>query len=89
MKLKNYVDKLGLKMSPSTRREWIEMELFDVAFVLFTSPSTRREWIEIATAIKITVFEKSPSTRREWIEIFSKSMSSHIKPVSLHAEGVD
>ncbi len=34
--------------SPSTRREWIEMDVGGAANILsVTSPSTRREWIEI------------------------------------------
>ena len=34
-------------MSPSTRREWIEMETDPDFDPNIKSPSTRREWIEI------------------------------------------
>ena len=33
--------------SPSTRREWIEMENWRLRNSVCASPSTRREWIEI------------------------------------------
>ena len=57
-------------MSPSTRREWIEIyKSLHIRFVI-RSPSTRREWIEIEDqGVKQTKASRSPSTRREWIEI--------------------
>ena len=32
---------------------------------------------------------RSPSMRREWIEIIIAQYEDYVKPVSLHAEGVD
>ena len=37
----------GGEESPSTRREWIEIQLLALYQQLEESPSTRREWIEI------------------------------------------
>ena len=34
-------------MSPSSRREWIEILIVALKSVFFGSPSSRREWIEI------------------------------------------
>ena len=59
-----------IQLSPSTRREWIEMALSTPARRTERSPSTRREWIEIALCVNgFCIIDTSPSTRREWIEI--------------------
>ena len=34
-------------MSPSMRREWIEISVLSIPILLPKSPSMRREWIEI------------------------------------------
>ena len=34
-------------LSPSMRREWIEMSIFFLTISSVSSPSMRREWIEI------------------------------------------
>ena len=34
-------------LSPSTRREWIEIDVCEIMYGITRSPSTRREWIEI------------------------------------------
>ena len=44
-------------MSPSMRREWIEIEKCARAYEKAESPSMRREWIEITT--KLLAKEKS------------------------------
>ena len=41
------VDVIDRLVSPSTRREWIEIRLGRYAIQFALSPSTRREWIEI------------------------------------------
>ena len=46
-------------LSPSTRREWIEIAPFTLQIVLSASPSTRREWIEIAITKDVAVNEIS------------------------------
>ena len=59
-------------MSPSIRREWIEMIDFKVLPKICWSPSIRREWIEMTVSKTIGGFHgKSPSIRREWIEMRS------------------
>ena len=56
--------------SPSTRREWIEINTPIHTSAYTQSPSTRREWIEIAHGTGLLDgVAQSPSTRREWIEI--------------------
>ena len=76
--------------SPSTRREWIEIDI----------KTTRRSYrsglpprggsglksrgTRIAGALS-----PSPSTRREWIEIRCPCRRKSPRFVSLHAEGVD
>ena len=77
-------------MSPSMRREWIEMEnRFGVSCVRM-SPSMRREWIEI---------KFGNQDRNTWISLppcGGSGLKFHIfcgpvivLYVSLHAEGVD
>ena len=75
--------------SPSTRREWIEIESAQEVRELGESPSTRREWIEILTQITHFLKMRSPSTRREWIEIGGAARHHPGGHVSLHTEGVD
>ena len=43
------------RMSPSTRRAWIEMLMVESTPSLYQSPSTRRAWIEIGGRERITV----------------------------------
>ena len=76
-------------ISPSTRREWIEIAFSRSAFSRSASPSTRREWIEISGKYASEKFETSPSTRREWIEIDDLLGGRTRAIVSLHTEGVD
>ena len=57
-------------MSPSTRREWIEIAEYLFPVLRFESPSTRREWIEMGRWRAVLRHAQSPSTRREWIEIY-------------------
>ena len=59
------------QLSPSMRREWIEIPLWRYCCDSSESPSMRREWIEInlTRIIKHLLFS-SPSMRREWIEIY-------------------
>ena len=48
MKSVYYIDLAGTYPSPSPRRAWIEIRLFNNPFVIaMTSPSPRRAWIEI------------------------------------------
>ena len=57
-------------MSPSMRREWIEISsLSCVASWIRKSPSMRREWIEMLSRCPGACVSKSPSMRREWIEM--------------------
>ena len=59
-----------LHLSPSMRREWIEMILSGFKIAMIMSPSMRREWIEISLDLSICFSPfSSPSMRREWIEM--------------------
>ena len=46
------LSKMQSSLSPSTRREWIEMKFLPSEHSLNLSPSTRREWIEISLEVK-------------------------------------
>ena len=76
-------------VSPSTRREWIEIGTDSCKNSVRASPSTRREWIEMSSAPSVVTLVESPSTRREWIEMSYVWRSEDVFPVSLHTEGVD
>ena len=57
-------------LSPSMRREWIEIFLGSGLFPNLWSPSMRREWIEMTgKSSPVAKCMWSPSMRREWIEI--------------------
>ena len=59
-----------LQLSPSMRREWIEIFHGYAVRNDLESPSMRREWIEIGKDnVGILHKVRSPSMRREWIEI--------------------
>ena len=45
---------LRYAMSPSMRREWIEITGFRLPLVFSPSPSMRREWIEISLDVRGT-----------------------------------
>ena len=63
-------------MSPSMRREWIEMLCLRPSKMGTVSPSMRREWIEmLVTATSSIVRSASPSMRREWIEISNRMIT--------------
>ena len=77
-------------LSPSMRREWIEISSqLGTPGKSQTSPSMRREWIEMKTQYYSEFVITSPSMRREWIEMPLGSVSRFSVFVSLHAEGVD
>ena len=76
-------------MSPSMRREWIEIASTPDFFNISVSPSMRREWIEMPRYLYIPCWKVSPSMRREWIEIKANYTAAKEAGVSLHAEGVD
>ena len=59
----------GIRLSPSMRREWIEIRIYASKLRHDGSPSMRREWIEIILACIRRCRTWSPSMRREWIEI--------------------
>ena len=46
------VDYLLGRVSPSMRREWIEMNWVSFCEISLPSPSMRREWIEISNDAK-------------------------------------
>ena len=77
-------------LSPSMRREWIEIFLGSGLFPNLWSPSMRREWIEMSPyGVETVSLEPSPSMRREWIEMQLVYSCRRWFCVSLHAEGVD
>ena len=64
-------------MSPSMRREWIEIFANGAAPSGVLSPSMRREWIEILPMKLLFLrIRRSPSMRREWIEISGQSITA-------------
>ena len=90
MKSNDICDLVQCALSPSTRREWIEMHTVSTRLHALPSPSTRREWIEISSLLHCHCIGASPSTRREWIEIQRyKLPDDGVVMVSLHTEGVD
>ena len=56
-------------VSPSMRREWIEIPSSSESISIIPSPSMRREWIEMMPTVTAKKNAVSPSMRREWIEI--------------------
>ena len=78
-------------MSPSMRREWIEIaQPGRRGSAALRSPSMRREWIEMSPyGVETVSLEPSPSMRREWIEMQLVYSCRRWFCVSLHAEGVD
>ena len=78
-------------MSPSPRREWIEIKVIESAFnKVIESPSPRREWIEILKrSNNYAIGATSPSPRREWIEMLPIWALKEMSLVSLPTEGVD
>ena len=76
-------------VSPSIRREWIEIYYITDGKIINGSPSIRREWIEMRCWRMKRTRQTSPSIRREWIEMVEIiQVRSHFL-VSLHTEGVD
>ena len=61
-----------INWSPSSQREWIEIEFREELLKRWASPSSQREWIEIDDndVAKMTEIV-SPSSQREWIEMHS------------------
>ena len=79
-------------VSPSTRREWIEMQIERVfRRQKFRSlPPHGGSGLKSETRSDFTRRIWSPSTRREWIEIkLYKEFLQQYTNVSLHTEGVD
>ena len=77
------------RMSPSSRRAWIEILLCSLCPVPGASPSSRRAWIEIILRAKEGVQGQSPSSRRAWIEITNVNYVKTGCIVAILAEGVD
>ena len=77
-------------MSPSTRREWIEIAASNPLTSAHGGlpPHGGSGLKYIKNGIRFFVFA-SPSTRREWIEIVMMLRSADCTVVSLHTEGVD
>ena len=61
-------------LSPSAKREWIEILKNRFKRPKYASPSAKREWIEISILEIATLVTPSPSAKREWIEIVSASL---------------
>ena len=64
-------------VSPSMRREWIEISFVNFVVEFLMSPSMRREWIEISKRTAEHNRGESPSMRREWIEIYANYEPLH------------
>ena len=79
------------KLSPSMRREWIEMQkLADFYGVTTGLPPCGGSGLKFVVYSPVTQLQQlSPSMRREWIEICVPYTTPNRILVSLHAEGVD
>ena len=79
-----------VRMSPSMRREWIEITAKKLHFSeMVCLPPCGGSGLKYNDGFFCRVWIKSPSMRREWIEIASLLSQYPIRIVSLHAEGVD
>ena len=77
-------------MSPSTRREWIEIQLLALYQQLEDGlPPHGGSGLKLRVSSMMRKLARSPSTRREWIEIAAVYDTPHASAVSLHTEGVD
>ena len=77
-------------MSPSVRKVWIEMKLYDVDPTGSSSPSVRKVWIEIEMGgSERNDSSGSPSVRKVWIEMVLKTESKSVRRVTFRKEGVD
>ena len=82
----------GCKLSPSTRRAWIEILGFPIAVCLIClSPSTRRAWIEIKLAVMLVFGMPIVALHPEGVDRNESGkywLAAHFA-VALHPEGVD
>ena len=79
-----------IRMSPSMRREWIEIRSKSGQRPTTTGlPPCGGSGLKCRAYETISKSHMSPSMRREWIEILSILILSVLNSVSLHAEGVD
>ena len=76
------------RMSPSSRRAWVEMALSVPSAVTLRSPSSRRAWVEICLGYQSHLLQRSPSSRRAWVEMLPVRSVTAIPVVALLAEGV-
>ncbi len=79
------------KLSPSMRREWIEISIQPITVPPFLGlPPCGGSGLKCPYKVNCNVCPWSPSMRREWIEIDAAAFPIPIAfAVSLHAEGVD
>ena len=90
MKYTNALCHLLSDLSPSMRREWIEILGDRTAHRLFQSPSMRREWIEIFFRRPEKCVELGlPPCGGSGLKFDMDSPDFSRSVVSLHAEGVD
>ena len=75
MKCLMLMHKTSYLVSPSMRREWIEINYQKYHLRHEKSPSMRREWIEMTKVRALYCQMVSPSMRREWIEILCRPHS--------------
>ena len=72
------------------RREWIEMNDFKTYSIdELRLPPCGGSGLKYENEKRVAFGLRSPSMRREWIEIIIAQYEDYVKPVSLHAEGVD
>ena len=90
MKYRPQIDSVSVPSSPSTRREWIEIQSAYPAFVALDGlPPHGGSGLKWQPALSGLPAPRSPSTRREWIEIIIADLLAVAEIVSLHTEGVD
>ena len=76
------------KMSPSSRRAWVEIHGGHPPPGRAESPSSRRAWVEIGRHGSGSGYPQSPSSRRAWVEIAKNGQYVFLAAVALLAEGV-
>ena len=79
-----------ISMSPSMRREWIEISNeHDLHQTANSLPPCGGSGLKYLSGYLRGRRQQSPSMRREWIEIADFAKDAFENMVSLHAEGVD
>ena len=90
LKYSDHFQPTTLRLSPSSRRAWIEISGGDVAGAsVLGRPPRGGRGLKLPINANETVYHLSPSSRRAWIEILHCWTRQRGRSVALLAEGVD